>query len=814
MPSSPAVAPSPIPKPRSRPAPRSAPLALAALAALTALALAGPACADDPAWPRQFDSDDGAFTLYQPQPETLDGDVVTGRAAFSVQRPGDDNATFGVIWYQERIQIDRDEDAVYARNFDVTRVRLPGSSEEEETRIEKTLEDQASRWDLSGSLTELRSGLAAAEKERASVEGLDNDPPRIVFAYERAILVSYDGAPVLEPIEGSDLQRVANTPFAVVYDPGRRTYYLSGTSLWYRARDPLGPWTPIGEPPANVRDVVPPDTSTADLGEGPPPRVLTATTPTELISLDGQPRWAPLVDGQLLYAANTESDLLRDVDSQMLYVLLAGRWYRARSTAGPWAYVRGDALPASFRQVNPDSPRGNILASVPGTDQADDAIADAEIPQTTAVRRGDSDFAVDYDGPPDFEDVQGTNLRYAVNTDAEVIFADGRYYACDQGVWYIADDPNGPWSVSETRPLGVDDIPPSCPVYDVRYVYIYDTTPDVIYVGYLPGYIGCHPYYGTVVYGTGYRYRPWHRRRFYPRPCTWGFHARYNPWLNRWSFGFSWSTGFLRTGYRWRPGPPHLHRHDPPRWFGPGGYRRPFVDQDHRLLRERDRGRVEPRFREATPVNLYNRPINVGRVDRTAERMPVQRVRPSIPPGTRPNNVYAGRDGRVYQRDPNGDWKVNQGRNWTPTRIPTTPPGGPGAGMGGGRGGQDRGGNGRGGNAGGGNVGGGSGWIRGSGGGGGNPPPTRPNWPPRAPQPVPAQPGGGSERPRFTPPPRPAAPPISSAPGNLERDFRARERSRPDVAPAPSRPAPSRPAPARPAPSRPEQKKERPGHGH
>src|SRR5439155_1972813 len=290
----------------------------------------------------------------------------------------------------------------------------------------------------------------------------------------------------------------------------------------------------------------------------------------------GRPQYAPLVGGELLYVTNTESDVLRLVSTQEIYVLLAGRWYRPSSTEGPWTFVRGDRLPAVFRQIPPDSPKGHLVASVAGTDQADDAVADAEIPQTSAIRRDDSGFEVLYDGPARFEPIEGTDMQYAVNTDAEVIFADDRYYACDQGVWYIADSPDGPWSVSETRPLAVDDIPPACPVYDVRYVYIYDVTPTYVYCGYLPGYIGCYPYYGTVVYGTGYRYRPWRgRRHYYPRPFTWGFQPRYNPWLGRWSFGYTYWSGFLRTGSRWNRGLLAQHPVSPPRWFGPGGYRRP-----------------------------------------------------------------------------------------------------------------------------------------------------------------------------------------------------------------------------------------------
>lgn len=726
---------------------------VAVLAVAAALGVAIPARADDPGWPRQFDSSSGSFVIYQPQPEDLNGDVLTGRAAFSLQKAGAANPTFGVLWYTEQIEIDRDSSTVVTRSLDVTKVRLPGITTDEATRYETLVETQAAGWDLSGSLEELRAGLAAAEQERASVAGIDNAPPKILFQDRRAILVVYDGAPTLEPIEGSKIQRVVNTPYAVVFDPRTRDYYLNGANLWYRAKNPLGPWNDISSPPAAIREIVPPDTSSYDQVEGPPPDVLTATEPTELIATDGPPRYAPLVEDELLYIANTESDAVLEVSTQRLYVLISGRWFRAPSTDGPWTFVRGDKLPASFKRVPLDSPKGNILASVAGTDQAEDAIADAEIPQTSAIQRSDRSFAATYDGRPQFAPIEGTDLQYAVNTDAEVILADGRYYACDQGVWYISDDPYGPWSVSDTRPLGVEDIPPSCPVYDVRYVYIYDSTPEVVYVGYVPGYLGCYPYFGTVVYGTGYRYGTWRNRdHYYPRRFTWGFHARYNPWLSRWSFGFSYSSGFLRVGTRWRSGPPAARTNARSKWFGPGGYRRPMVAQDMTLLRARRPGRTRSRVSDGLPMNVYNRPENVARVDRIRVRSIAPRI---ARPARVPDDVFAGKNGKVYRRDVKGSWQVRTGTKWKPTNLPI-PPGEP--------------------------V---------------NPPSTRPsrpdvsrerkgpavehrvpqrNSPRERPTPPSERPTPPSERP--TPPSeRPTPPAEQPTPGNLEREYRARQRS-------------------------------------
>src|SRR5208282_814080 len=84
-------------------------------------------------------------------------------------------------------------------------------------------------------------------------------------------------------------------------------------------------------------------------------------------------------------------------------------------------------------------------------------------------------------------------------------------------------------------------IPPSSPIYYVTYVKIYESTPQYVYVGYTPGYLGTvvSPY-GTVVYGTGYAYTPWIGSAWYPAPYTYGVWAApiYNPWVG-YTFGFA-----------------------------------------------------------------------------------------------------------------------------------------------------------------------------------------------------------------------------------------------------------------------------------
>ena len=111
-------------------------------------------------------------------------------------------------------------------------------------------------------------------------------------------------------------------------------------------------------------------------------------------------------------------------------------------------------------------------------------------------------------------------------------------------------------------PEAIYTIPPSSPLYYVTYVRIYEATPNYVYVGYTPGYMGTvvSPY-GTVVYGTGYVYSPWIGSVWYPAPYTYGLAAAplWNPYVG-FTFGFAvglataawypyWGGAYYHPGY-------------------------------------------------------------------------------------------------------------------------------------------------------------------------------------------------------------------------------------------------------------------------
>jgi hypothetical protein len=428
-------------------------------------------------------------------------------------------------------------------SVEIPKVELPGAPPARQQRVAARLTMALNRQRPRLSLDDVLAGTKMARGHEEAPPKLNTEPPKILFEMEPAILVVFDGEPRFRAVDGSKLERALNSPFLVLRAPGNGTCYLNGGTTWFRADDPKGPWTKTENVPTEavqiaLRDLKDGGVSDSELKQASQseekrvPKILVATEPTELVVSDGPPQWSPAVAGELDAMSSSESDVFRTTSDQQYFLVLSGRWYKSGSLEGPWAYVLPDRLPASFRKIPSDSPKADALASVLGTAAAQDALADANKPRTAAIRRSEARVNVTYDGEPKFESVPGTHVEYALNTPDQVLKIRGRYYVCDEGVWFSAGSPTGPWAIADSIPEDeIQTIPPESPVYNTRYAYVYDSTPEVVYTAYTPGYLGSYPHYGTVVFGTGWFYRPWWGAAYYPRFWTWGFHARYAPWV-------------------------------------------------------------------------------------------------------------------------------------------------------------------------------------------------------------------------------------------------------------------------------------------
>ncbi len=682
-------------------------IVLAAMALV--LACSGFAQAEGEGWPRSFENDKGTVLLYQPQLETFKGDRITSRAAVSVQKKGSKQPVFGVVWLAARAVTDRDTRQVTIDEAKVTDVKFPNATPEKIAEFQDFLTKEIESRSHTISLDRMLTMLDLAEKEKAADKQLQTKPPKIIFATHPAVLVLLDGAPKLLPLPDSKLMRVANTPFLMAYDPAGKTYFLKGGDTWLKAVELKGPWQDAGPLPegltaleAKMAQGKQPAPQKVEAVAGKLPEIIVSMEPAELIATEGEPEYTPIDDTNLLYISNTENNVFLDTTSQLYYTLFSGRWFTTKSLKdGPWTYVAPSKLPGDFARIPEGSVKGFVLVNVAGTTQAQEAVLDNSIPQTAAIDRKKATIKVSYDGAPKFQAIPGTDLQYAINTGQAVFMEGTKYFACEQGVWYEADSPNGPWRVSVQPPAQVEAIPPSNPNYNVKYVKVYDATDDVADVGYTPGYTGSYVQDDTVVYGTGYDYPAYATDTTYiPAAVTYGYDATYDPYDGNWGYqpanydpatwfvpglaGFfaGMAVGAAESNW-WGGNGPYWGGGG---WWGASGYHNTNINYIHNNVVNGQRGRqggqpfVRPVAGQANRANLYNRPGNQANLaSRRQATRPAGQVQPARtgsvaqarpgqvkPTQARPvqNNVFAGKNGNVYRKTPQG-WQERQGNNWS-----------------------------------------------------------------------------------------------------------------------------------------------------
>ena len=645
---------------------------LAAGPAARAVDDAIPSPSDEPvesAWPHQIDAGDETILVHQPEVESWVGTRLSGRAAVSVQTKASPQESYGVIWFTARTEIDKATRLVTLDGVQVTKGTFPAAADTGDATL------AAIRGDLGEALhtialDRLQASLLVEQAEaKESAPRFQNDPPRILVSSVPALLILVDGKPVQRAVPGSFLFRIVNTRALMALDPQSGRYDLWLSDRWVEAPSLDGPWTVVSAPSkaldamkasltdsdeVDLLDDTSPDVK-ALLGKGDIPKIYVSTGPAELLQTQGKPQLAPIEGTQLLEVTNTSSDILIDPGSNQTYVLLSGRWFRAPSLDGPWSYVAPDKLPADFAKIPENHPKGRVLTSVAGTPEANEAVIANQIPQTATVQRGQVTFEPQYDGPPRFAPIDGTPLSAAANTPSAVIeVGPASYYGCENGVWFQASTPTGPWVVASTVPPVIYTIPPSSRLYDVTFVRVYDSTPDVVYVGYTPGYYGTYVAPGgVVVYGTGYQYDPWIGNVWIGSPYTYGFGAGYvwgastgfmlgytsgalfDPWWGPWGWGWGWGWGPIFVG-GFRHHHDHHGHHD-------------HYDHHH--------------FWDHRNFHAFNRDFDAyRRWDRGVARHPDRIHVGSSGHGTGAG-LLSGRDGGVYRPGAHG-WERHDAGGW------------------------------------------------------------------------------------------------------------------------------------------------------
>src|SRR5256886_1315436 len=498
----------------------------------------------DPGLPRQRTNEKGSLVYYQPQIDAWTNfKELTFRMAFSLTPKGQKEIV-GVIEAQAQTDVNMDDRSVLLRDFKFKGFMLPALVRAKASEVE-----QAVRSFLPPGHTvvmALDRLVASVEKTQApATVQVQNDPPKIFVSYTPAILLDIDGEPTRAEIADTNMGFVVNSNFPLFFEKGGANYLFTGEQ-WLKSPVLEGPWAPVASLPKDMTKVAN-DPKWAQMKKpilspsmkGKPPTIFYSTKPAEVILFQGQPNYANIPGTQLTVATNTDADLFVYTPTQAYYYLAAGRWFKASDLKGPWTYTTPD-LPPDFANIPENSPAGRVLVSVPGTDDAKDAVLMAQVPTTAVVDPKAAEQAkVSYTGDPEFKSIEGTSLQYATNTADKVIKVGDVFYLCLQGVWFMSPNPSGPWTTATSVPKEIYTIPPSSPVYNVTYVTQSTTPEGSIQSSYTAGYLGTFIAGAAVgailASGTGYYYRP-----YYGYPV--GGYPIYRPYATTYGVGSYYNT--------------------------------------------------------------------------------------------------------------------------------------------------------------------------------------------------------------------------------------------------------------------------------
>ena len=497
--------------------------------------------ASDRGWPRGYSlPSEAQLVIYEPQISSWpDQKQLVALAAVSYVARGEQKPALGTLKLEAQTEVALAERLVKFSKLKIAETNFQTLSKEKTQEIVTAIEKNLPEEDRVIALDRVLAFVDKSTINPKNVQGLKSDPPRIIISQTPAILVSFDGDPIWSPIKDNELKFAVNTNWDIFQHEPTGLYYLRNDTSWLRATDLQGYWSRAGKLPDSFNKL-PDDENWKDVKANLSgtaakvlPKVYVTNDPSELIYIEGTPKYVAVPNTGLLWISNTEADLFRMGENGPVYYLVAGRWFTAPGLGGHWTFAT-PSLPEDFRRISVEHPRSRVLASVPGTQQAAEAVLLAEIPQFARVNKKEIAAPdVIYQGDPQYTQISGTALQRAANTDKQIIKVGETYYMCYQGIWFQSNSPKGPWTLAESVPRDIYNIPPSDPAYSVTYVTVQDDDDDddwVTYAAYA-GYTGLMIGWGCAMWGTGWYYPPYYYGGiYYPYWRTYGYGAWYNPY--------------------------------------------------------------------------------------------------------------------------------------------------------------------------------------------------------------------------------------------------------------------------------------------
>ena len=662
--------------------------------AATAKPAAAPAPIDG-GWPRLYDLPSGGTMLvYQPQVASWDKQKhLVAFSAVSYRTKAGDKPAVGTIKVEAETSVSSAERLVSFQKMKIVEANFPTLAKEPVREITVELDKAMPDDERIIALDRVLANLDKSQVIPKNVEGVKSDPPTIFFSKTPAVIVNLDGDAIWSPIKDNDLKYAVNTNWDLFQYAPTNTLYLRNNDTWLKATDVKGPWSAAGTLPDSFKKL-PAEENWKDVKANLPgkpvkaaPRVFVSSQPAELILLTGEPSYLLVQGTGLLWVSNTESDVFRMGKTGPVYYLVAGRWFSAPDFTGPWTFAT-PTLPADFKKISLEHERSRVLASVPGTDQAAEAVLLAQIPQTARVNKKEVKAPdVAFQGDAKFTPIEKTPVERAVNTDKDVFKINNVYYMCYQGVWFAGKTASGPWEVAESVPQEIYQIPVSSPAHHVTYVTVEeDNDDDWVVFAAAAGYTGMMVAYGCTMWGSGWYYPPYYGYGgmypyYYGHFPTYGYSAWYNPHTGAYgrSAGVYGPYGGAGVGARYNPRTGTYARgaaaYGP---YGARGVAQAYNPRTGTYAQTRQGSNVYgswgstsvQRGDDWAKTNRYtnNRTGNTTRTIRTDEGGAVTRKGSDggrVAAGSG-GDIYAGKDGNAYRKQ-DGTWQKYDNGGWSNT---------------------------------------------------------------------------------------------------------------------------------------------------
>ncbi|HOB98666.1 MAG TPA: hypothetical protein PKM43_07965 [Verrucomicrobiota bacterium] len=193
-----------------------------------------------------------------------------------------------------------------------------------------------------------------------------------------------------------------------------------------------------------------------------PPTIFYSRQPAILVMFMGEAQFKPVETNRtdLLFALNTNWDVLYDTATQRYYLLNGDNWLVASDAKGPW--TAATSLPTSFWALPATENWAEVRANLPGKK--------AKSTPTVFVSTQPAELILT-DGDPKYRPIEGTSLLLVANTESIAFLNSGeaRFYFLVAGRWFRATSLQGPWSAaSRDLPADFARIPDNDPVAFVK----------------------------------------------------------------------------------------------------------------------------------------------------------------------------------------------------------------------------------------------------------------------------------------------------------------------------------------------------------